>query len=470
MDRQDSTSMKLEGMGTVAAQSHWQSNRVVYFGMVVAIVVLAIASQFMSSYILNVLIRAFLFAIPALTVGVLWGYTGILSFGQGAFFGIGSYGAAMVFTYIGLSPALALGGLIASLIAAAVIAFFVGWLAFWRGATAFYVAVVTLVLAIVMMQLVYSGGNFTGSSSGLVGFPAPAFSMTEWFLLSGLLLIVVSTALAVFVRSDYGSLLRAIRDNEERCIYLGLNTGRIKITLLAVMAATAAIAGFVYACVSVLASPEHIGFVFGTQLVVNAALGGRATVLGPVLGTISLEWISAYLSGYLPFIWKLIVGVAFVVVIVALPQGLLPPVWRACYRVYLRAFNKQAVQESFQLATAPMAITESSSDAQESVLSLRGVTKSFGHLQVLKGIDLEVQRGEIVGVVGPNGAGKTTMLSCISDGLMRTSGDIYINGNELLGHSPARLVDFGLARSFQKTSVFEGLTVAESLRDRKSVV
>jgi len=90
MDRQDSTSMKLEGMETSVAQSHWQSNRIVYFGMVVAILVLAIASQFMSSYILNVLIRAFLFAIPALTVGVLCGYTGILSFGQGAFFGIGS--------------------------------------------------------------------------------------------------------------------------------------------------------------------------------------------------------------------------------------------------------------------------------------------------------------------------------------------------------------------------------------------
>ena len=94
--------------------------------------------------------------------------------------------------------------------------------------------------------------------------------------------------------------------------------------LMVVMAVIAAVAGYAYAGYTVVVAPEIAGFVFGTELVIWVALGGRGTLIGPVLGTIVIDLATAYLSGNLPYIWKLIIGVLFVAVIVALPQGLMP--------------------------------------------------------------------------------------------------------------------------------------------------
>lgn len=436
---------------------------VIAVGIVIGLAFLAVTSFFVNPYIQSVLIRAFLFAVASLTVGILWGYTGILSFSQGTFFGIGAYAAALIFTHMGYSIGFMASAVILAMVVAACIAGLVGWLAFWHGATPFYIAVVTLVLAIVAMQIIYSGGSFTGASSGLVDFTSPALSMDQWFWLSGVFLIFVAIGAAIFLRSDYGSLLKAIRDNEERCRYLGINSSRIKIRLFMAMAAVASVAGFIYACVSTLAAPEHVGFVFGTQLVVNTALGGRASVLGPVVGTISLEWVSAYLSGMFPFVWRLIVGALFVIVIVALPEGLLPPVLRLISRAFSSMSSRKKAGPTLNVRLAPDMVGQDTLRHDYS-LQLKGVTKSFGHLQVLQGIDLTVKPGELVGIVGPNGAGKTTLMSCISDGLERTSGDVIVNGHDVGRRSPAQIVDYGLARSFQKTSVYESLTVGECLR------
>lgn len=428
---------------------------------------LVILSQFyFSDYTKTVLIRAFMFSLAALSVGVLWGYTGILSFSQSTFFGIGTYSAALVFLHFGLSTGTFIAAILIALVVAGVIAAVTGWFAFWYRATPFYVAVVTLVLAIVAMQLIYSGGDFTGSSSGLVGFDVPSLSVSGWFVVTGIMTVLITSAAAVFVHSDYGLLLTAIRDNEERCRYLGINTTRTKIVLFVVMAGIAAIAGLVYACVTVLAAPEQVGFVFGTQLVIDTALGGRASVLGAVLGTTLLEWISSYLNGILPFLWQLIIGAVFVVVIVALPEGFLPPVIRFVSRHLLGRIKVLHIGEKsidIRPLESPTHGAKTAGEQGRLALSIQGLTKRYGHLSVLKGLDLDVKGGEIVGVVGPNGAGKTTLMGCISDGLERTAGDISINAVRLTRQTPTGVVGLGLARSFQKTSVYENLTVGECL-------
>src|SRR6267142_783865 len=128
-------------------------------------------------------------SLTALAVDVLWGYTGILTFGQSAFFGIGVYAAGLIFTHLGFNleyAALAFG---AGVIGAVIVALLVGWLAFYHGASPLYASVVAVLLPIVVTQILYSGGTFTGSSSGLSGFESFQFDLNTWFWISGVFLV-----------------------------------------------------------------------------------------------------------------------------------------------------------------------------------------------------------------------------------------------------------------------------------------
>jgi len=427
---------------------------------VAALVLVAIGPYVLPTYLVNNLIRAFLYAVVALTVDILWGYTGILTFGQSAFFGIGAYAAGLVFTHMGFSHEHAVLAFGAAVFGSALIALLVGWLSFYHGASPLYASVVSLALPIVVTQLLYSGGTFTGSSSGLSGFESFDIELETWFWIAGAFLIATTAAAWLFVHSDAGRVLVAIRENEARCEYLGVNVSRIKISLLVVLAAVAAIAGYAFAGVQMVVAPEYAGFVFGTELVIWVALGGRGTLIGPVIGALLIDVSTAYLSGNLPFIWKLIIGLAFVVVIVALPQGIAPLVRRLFPvrrkgRGDMRAPVLEAARED------PFAGLASGG---AHAISLQGVRKRFGSLSVLEGIDLQAQRGELLSLVGPNGAGKTTLMRCISDGAERSGGTVLVNDHDIEGKPPYDCVAFGVGRKFQNANTFDALTVAESLR------
>ena len=263
----------------------------------------------------NTLVRSCLYAVVAITVDLLWGYTGILTFGQATFFGIGAYAAGLVFTHLGFSPGMALAALAGGIAVSMVVAALVGVLSFYPGATPLYASVISLVLPIVATQVVFAGGTFTGSSSGLSGFESFDLDIRTWLWISGGLLVAATLCALRFVRSDTGRLLRAIRENESRCEYLGVNTSRVKTLLLVALSGVCALAGFVYACYGMVVAPEMAGFQFGTELIIWVALGGRGTVLGPVFGALVIDVGSAYLSGDLPFVWKLLLGVAFVILV-----------------------------------------------------------------------------------------------------------------------------------------------------------
>ena len=203
------------------------------------IVLLFIAPDVLPTYLVNTLIRAFLYAAVAITVDILWGYTGILTFGQSAFFGFGAYAAALTFTHVGFGPGTALMAFGIAIAGAMLVALVVGWFAFHPGASALYGSVITLVLPIVVSQLLYSGGSFTGSSSGLAGFESFDLSLEAWFRITAGFLLVITAGAWVFVRSDAGRILEAIRDNEQRCAYLGINVSRVKILLMVACGAVA---------------------------------------------------------------------------------------------------------------------------------------------------------------------------------------------------------------------------------------
>jgi branched-chain amino acid transport system permease protein len=446
------------------------------FGVSVLLVGFLLASPMvLGEYAQQILSQAFFFAIAAVTVDLLWGYTGVLTFGQSAFFGIGVYTVAIALAYY-VDGALATAGVVfAAMVGAALVGAAVGWLSFWDRASPIYVAIVTLALPVVFTQIILSGGAYTGSSSGLP-IPVPFLSITEWYYIAGGLLLVVAVGAYVFVSSDAGRVLVAIRENEERCRYLGLNTSRLKIGLMAACSAIAALAGAFYVLFSSVAAHSYGDFVFGTELVVWTALGGRGTLIGPILGTVGVNYVSALLGGNLPFIWLLFVGFAFVLVVVYLPQGLVPAIGQGL-SVLVRPI-RQLLNRGWNAAAAgaqPGAWAAGAVDApsqrrsvigapdEAPVLELRDVGMQYGSLVALHGASLKVYRGEVVGIIGPNGAGKTTLLRCIADGRERSTGEVLINGHSIGRLPPQGCVALGVSRKFQTPNVFDALTVLDCL-------
>ncbi|WP_407181691.1 ABC transporter permease subunit [Bradyrhizobium sp. STM 3562] len=418
---------------------------------------IVLAPLLLDTYMVNILIRAFFVAIAAITVDIVWGYCGTLTFGQSAFFGIGVYALAIIFTEYGFGSWQILLALAAAVIAAAAVATVTGWLSFYPGSTPLYASIVSLVVPIVLVQVLYSGGTFTGSSSGLVGFETFDLEFENWFRLAGLSLAAVAIVALIAMRSDTGRVLKALRDNDERCTYLGINTSCYRIVVLVVTAIVAALAGFGYAAFGGVAAPENASFTFGTRLIIMVALGGRGTIIGAIVGALSIEVASAYLSGSLPYVWELIIGIALITVILAFPDGLVGIIKRL-----VRGVQKEQGGATTRLRSVAKAAT----NAEENALAIevRGLDKHFGSLSVLDGVQFAARRAELLSLVGPNGAGKTTLIRCLSDGRERSAGFVAIAGHSIDRLPPDRVVQFGLGRKFQAASVFETLTVAECLR------
>ena len=417
----------------------------------------ALAPLLLDTYLINILIRACFVAIAAVTVDILWGYCGTLTFGQSAFFGIGVYALAIVFTEYGFGSWQILFALGAAVIISVAVAALTGWLSFYPGSTPLYASIVSLVVPIVLVQVLYSGGTFTGSSSGLVGFETFDLSFENWFRLAGLSLAAVAVVAMILMRSDTGRVLKAIRDNDERCAFLGINTSRYHIIVLVLTAIVAALAGFGYAAFGGVAAPENASFTFGTRLIIMVALGGRGTIIGAIVGALSIEVASAYLSGSLPYVWELIIGIALIAVILAFPDGLVGAIGKLT-----RAVQTPRPRPATRLR--PIAASTAVERGSEIAIEVGALSKHFGSLSVLDDVQFTARRGELLSLVGPNGAGKTTLIRCLSDGRERSAGFVAIAGHPIDRLPPDRIVQFGLGRKFQAASFFETLTAAECLR------
>ncbi len=417
---------------------------------VIALALVLVGPLFLERFSLNVLTRSMIYAMIAISVDMLWGYTGILTFGQAAFFGVGAYATALVLSNFG-GGAMNFGlALVLSITIPMALAAFVGWLSFYHGSTPLYASVISLVVPIVLTQVIFAGGSFTGSSSGLVGYPTMKLGAANYFRLAGFALIVFAGVAYIIVRSDAGRVLISVRDNALRASYLGVRTQRVQILLMTILGGVVGLAGFLYANAGRIVAPEIAGFGFGTQAIIWTALGGRGTIIGPAMGAIGIDYLGAQLSGVMPFLWQLLVGLLFVVMILFVPRGLAGLLPR---------------RKGDAMPPALVAIPDGTQQvAQTPVLEVDNLRKAYGDYVVLDGINLKVRQGELVSVVGPNGAGKTTLLRCLSDGTGAIQGSVRMAGQNIAGFPPEKVVALGIGRKFQVASVFESMTVAECLR------
>ena len=284
------------------------------------------------SFLVDRVGRYFLFATFAVSVDLIWGYGGMFSFGHAAFFGGGGYIVGLLTTHdAGFLPVPLWAALVVAVVAAALFALALSYFVFsGRGALrGVEFAVVTLALTVAAERLMNAGGSVTGGQNGILmssslGVPG-VVSLQQgygFYALAGLILLATYVGVQRFLRSRSGLILRGIRENEDRIDLLGYDVPAIKRRAFVLSAAIAALAGAVFYVHEGIVSPSAVGVGASTLVLLWVVLGGRGTLIGPIVGAILLPYLTATLSGSLLDTWLVVVGVILVGVILVLPSGI----------------------------------------------------------------------------------------------------------------------------------------------------
>jgi len=424
--------------------------------------------------------RIVMWGLFGLGFDILFGYTGMLSFGQSAFFGTGGFIAAYLLTNNILSSVLA--ALVIGTVGAAIVGVGVGLIALRR--TGIYFAMITVAIAEVFFFLENSPlSDYTGGENGLPGVPAPVFQLGGWSLrittgwsMYGFLAVCFFIGLVVarrIVRSPVGALLVAIRDNPLRVQALGHAVPLYKLTAFVIAAAYAGFAGGLLGVLQGFMPPEAFTFDTSGQLVMQTVIGGTGTLFGPLFGAAVWLYLRDFLQGPagLGSAWHLVLGLVFVLLVCFLRRGVLGGVADLIARFTARPHG-EAPEESAPITTAAPSLASVGPAARQRVpagvagapiLETRGITKRYGGLLANRDISFSVREGELRGVIGPNGAGKSTFFKMLTCEVHPTEGKILFHGRDITGFDVARVCQLGLTKSYQINQLFSRLTVRQNV-------
>ena len=406
-----------------------------------------------------------IFAIAAMGLNLLVGYTGLTSFGHGAWFGIGAYAAALIQKY--WFPGQIVLPFVMAVLFVALLATVVGFLILRRRGV--YFSLLTLALSALTYAIAFRWTAFTGGESGLGGVVRPALGPVNLddpipFLItvSVIGLAVVYLLLRV-IRSPFGHTMVAIRENEQRATFQGYDTARYKLAMFVLSAAVTGLAGALLAFHHRFASAEPTSVAFSGELLAMVVMGGMRSFLGPALGALFYILFREFLSIWTGN-WLLWFGLAFVGFIVFSPTGLVG-IWtqlKQRWKPALEVGAAMSLRKIYEGLPLPGFLRPQAQ--QGVVLEIEAIDKHFGGIQAVKNAHLRLHAGEIHALIGPNGAGKTTTFNLISGMFAPDRGTVKLNGRQIQGLSPHRICQQGLARSFQITNLFRGLPIYENLR------
>jgi branched-chain amino acid transport system permease protein len=403
-----------------------------------------------------------IWAVLGLSWNLLSGYTGLVSFGHAAFFGLGAYTVTIALVHFDITPWLGIPlGMVVGTIAGVVI----GYPTFRLRGHYFALSMLAYPMALLYV--------FVWLGYQEVALPmkreAPAYFMqfsdyrVYIALAVGLLVVALLISLAI-ERSRFGLSLLAIKQNEPAAEAAGIDTLAWKMRAIMLSGALAAAAGGLYAVVQLVVTPDSVfGMLTSAQALIVALFGGVGTLWGPLIGSAILiplsETLQANLGDKIPGIQGVVYGIAIILVVLLAPEGIY---WRV--RDFLRRPRATGLGQADPIAPPIAAATpEPARPQRQPILTVSKLSKSFGGLRAVADASFTVGDGEILGIIGPNGAGKTTLFNLLNGFLPPDSGTVTFAGHELIGLKPNRVCRLGIGRTFQVVRAFARLSVLDNV-------
>jgi branched-chain amino acid transport system ATP-binding protein/branched-chain amino acid transport system permease protein len=435
--------------------------------LVFTIAYAAISLSVTNSYYQLVLTLVPVWAVFGLSWNLLSGYTGLISFGHAAFFGIGAYTTALGQIYFDLSPwllipvAAMLGGIAGLLI---------GFPTFRLQGHYFALAMLAYPLAILYVFEWLGFQEVTLPIKRDAPIAYMQFADPRLYTLLALAIMLATILLTqVIERSRFGMALLAIKQNEAAAEAAGINTLAWKLRAITLSGAVAAAIGAFYAQVLLVVTPQSVfGMLVSAQALTVAMFGGVGTVWGPVIGSVILiplaETLHAEAGARFPGIQGVIFGFAIICVILVAPEGLF---WKLRDLLRKRLAPKAAAtgdgsQGPATTVTAPQPARQRAA-AGEVVLEVRNLSRSFGGLKAVQNVSFKLHKNEILGIIGPNGAGKTTLFNLLNGFLRPNQGEVLIDGRDMSGERPHTICEAGIGRTFQVMRPFLRMSILDNV-------
>jgi len=421
----------------------------------VAIFVVALAVPvFSNDYWVLIASRTAIYWLLVGALNLVIGFAGQLAIGYVAILTLGAYVTTILSAGNVLPPvppfiALAIAG-----VAGSVFGVIVGLPAL-RLRT-FYFAISTFGFATIVTQIALAWQSVTGGGIGLPGpeFPAPFDTRSGFYFLCLGCAAVCTWMTANVAHSRFGRALVAIRDAEVAAEAAGISKAKLLVMVFVFTGAAAAMAGGLFASLQTYITPDAFTFDLSILFFISILIGGRGSILGPMLGTIILTLLpefAAPLAAWSTFLYAcLLLGV-----VLAVPGGI---------AALLDFRNRKPLDQHRAIVPRADVISEVLRPSQmKESLTLSDIVLSFGGVRAVDGVDLDIRPAQIHGLIGPNGSGKTTILNIISGYYRPQSGEVTVGGETLPAGRPATRAALGIARTFQTPRIIGEASVIENV-------
>jgi ABC-type branched-subunit amino acid transport system ATPase component/ABC-type branched-subunit amino acid transport system permease subunit len=409
-----------------------------------------------------------LFAMAGLGFNLLLGYTGLVSFGHGAFFGLAAYSAALLQIHVtngGVVIPVLFGTLFAALCGLVI-----GFLILRRRGV--YFSLLTLAFTAMVFYIVFRWTSFTGGENGLGGIKRGALlgvdldNQNTFYVAVSIIVLLVAGLMCRIINSPFGRVLIAIRENEQRARFAGFPVQRYKLLGFIVSAAAVGLAGTLFGLLKYFISADLVHVSFSGEILAMTVIGGQRHFLGPTLGALFFILFRELLTGYTAN-WQLWFGLLFMGFVLFSPGGLMGLGERMLAPIRKRP--EEAAAMAARLTPNPAAeipdfLRDAATVRSGTVIEARETSKRFGGFVAVDRVSLRLPPRGIHALIGPNGAGKTTFFNLLTGVFPPDGGAILYAGRNVAGLPADTLAALGLARSFQITNIFQAISVRENLR------